>query len=121
MEQTQTQSPSQVYTSFEEFWPFYLSQHAHPVCRALHILGTSLGILIFVNGLMNGYWRSVFPALIVGYGFSWVGHFFFEKNRPATFTYPKWSFRGDFKMLKLFYTGQLKRELARLNITWPAR
>lgn len=107
------------YQSFEEFWPFYLSQHANPVCRVLHVFGTSLGILVLANGLSNGRWRAIFPALVLGYGFSWIGHFFFEKNRPATFTYPKWSFRGDFVMLKLFFTGKLNAELARLKITWP--
>ncbi|MBS1958946.1 MAG: DUF962 domain-containing protein [Bdellovibrionales bacterium] len=113
--------PAKVYQSFEEFWPFYLSQHANPICRGLHLTGTTLGILILLNGLRNGYWRSIFPALIVGYGFSWIGHFFFEKNRPATFTYPKWSFKSDFVMLKLFYTGKLKAELTKFNITWPSR
>lgn len=109
------------YTSFEEFWPFYLSQHAHPVCRILHVVGTSLGLLIFARGVMNGYLRSFIPALVVGYGFSWVGHFFFEKNRPATFIYPRWSFLGDFKMLKLFYTGKLNAELDRLGIRYSTK
>jgi hypothetical protein len=109
--------PVKTYQTFDEFWPYYLSQHENRICRGLHLTGTSLGILIFLNGLVHGHWRAIFPALIVGYGFSWVGHFFFEKNRPATFTYPKWSFKADFKLLKLFYTGKLKAELARHQTT----
>jgi hypothetical protein len=101
------------YQSFEEFWPFYLSQHTNAICRNLHLFGTSLGILWLIYCLATGQYPLIFFSLILGYGFSWVGHFFFEHNRPATFTYPKWSFRGDFKMMKLFYTGGLKAELSK--------
>lgn len=108
-----------VYRSFEEFWPFYLSQHSHPTSRYLHIIGTTTGVAIFANGLLHLRWRPIFPALIVAYGCAWIGHFVFEKNRPATFTYPKWSFMADFRMLKLFYTGKLDAELVRLGLAPP--
>ena len=123
MESTQNKptegQPVKLFQSFEEFWPFYLGQHANRTCRWLHVFGTSAGVLVFANGLRTGHWRALFPALVLGYGFSWIGHFFFEKNRPATFTYPRWSFKGDFVMLKLFFTGKLNAELEKYKITWP--
>lgn len=118
MENNQTPTNNvPVFQSFQEFWPFYLSQHSNRTCRKLHIVGTTLGLLIFLNGLRTGHPRAILPALFVGYGLSWIGHFFYEKNRPATFTYPRWSLLGDFRMLWLFYTGKLPAELARHNIT----
>jgi len=101
------------YPSFEAFWPFYLSQHRNRTCRNLHFIGTSLGIVWLIACLATGHYAWLPIALVFGYAFAWVGHFFFEKNKPATFTYPKWSFVGDFKMLKLFYTGGLDAELAK--------
>ncbi len=104
------------YKNFDEFWPFYLSQHSNRICRFLHAFGTILGIGLVIVALASGRWGVVGLAPIAGYGFSWVGHFFFEKNRPATFRYPKWSLIGDFKMLKLILTGKIQAELDRLGI-----
>jgi hypothetical protein len=105
--------------TYEEFWPYYVSQHMDATCRILHFVGTSLVLACFTSGLLIS--PLFFAAMpVAGYGFAWVGHFIFEKNRPATFTYPQWSFKSDFVMLKLFYTGKLKAELAKYNITWPA-
>ena len=81
------------YKSFKQFYPFYLSEHMNPVCRGLHFIGTLCVIgIIFVSFI---YIKALFIAPICGYGFAWVGHFFFEKNRPATFIYPLYSFIGD--------------------------
>ena len=105
---------SKRYQSFEEFWPFYLGQHRNRVCRGLHLWGTTLGLVTLVYGLSQLAWWAFPAALVVGYGHSWVGHFFFERNKPATFQYPLWSFLGDWKMMKLFYTGKLGAEVERL-------
>lgn len=87
------------YASFREFYPFYLSQHSNTVCRHLHIVGTLLGLLVTVAAVIMGEWWFALAGPVVGYGFSWVGHFFFEKNRPATFNWPWYSFLGDWMMV----------------------
>ena len=99
---------SERYGSFREFYPFYLSEHADPVCRRLHFLGTTLVIAFVLLALFarNGWW--LVAALIAGYGFAWIGHFFFEHNRPATFTYPVYSFMGDWVMFKDLLTGKIR-------------
>jgi hypothetical protein len=88
------------YPSFKVFYPFYLSQHAHPWCRRLHFIGTCCVILFFVLMLtsMNFWYLAIMP--IAGYFFSWWGHFFIEKNKPATFAYPFYSLAADFLMFK---------------------
>ena len=102
--------------SFSEFWPFYLGEHAKPGTRTLHFIGSSLGIVLAVTGIATGRWFLLLGALLCGYAFAWIGHFGIEKNRPATFKYPLWSFAGDWKMWWLTVTGRLPRELQRLNI-----
>jgi hypothetical protein len=86
------------FRSFREFYPFYLSQHVHPVCRRLHVVGTSLVIALFIAALLTRHWWLLLLLPVAGYVFAWVGHFFFEKNRPATFTNPVYSLAGDFVM-----------------------
>ena len=88
------------YKTFEEFFPFYMSQHQNKICRGLHYVGSSLAITIFIYALFTGRYSIIPLAFVCGYAFAWVGHFFFEKNRPATFTYPWYSFIGDWRMLK---------------------
>jgi len=100
---------SQRYTSFREFYPFYLSEHSHPTCRRLHFVGSSLvlGVLLAVLiGRLTPWWLLSLPVL--GYGFAWIGHFFFERNRPATFTYPLYSFIGDWVMFRDMLIGRLR-------------
>lgn len=104
------------YKTFKEFWPFYLSQHSNPVCRALHIYGTSGGIFFLIGCFAFSHLAWSPLSLVLGYGTSWVGHFVFEKNVPATFTYPSWSFQGDLKMLGLFLTGKLSNELEKHSL-----
>lgn len=93
--------------SFEEFWPFYVSQHSRPSTRALHFAGTTmvLGSLL-AGALVAPGWAVLAP--VVGYGPAWVGHFFFEKNRPATFRHPFYSFAGDWVMFKDILSGKIK-------------
>jgi len=99
--------------SFDEFWPFYLGEHRVPLNRALHYIGTSAGYGLLVAAIVVD-WRLIFAAPVIGYGNAWVGHFFVEKNKPASFKYPLWSFVGDAKMLGYFVTGRMGRELERL-------
>jgi hypothetical protein len=86
------------YRTFREFYPFYLSEHANRTCRRLHFAGTTIGLVCLLSALAtrNAWWLLV--GLVAGYLFAWIGHVFFEKNRPATFTYPLYSFMGDWVM-----------------------
>lgn len=99
--------------SFEEFWPYYLGEHLDPTCRALHYAGTGLVIGIAASAALTMNPTLLLALPVVGYGFAWVGHFVFEKNRPATFTYPRWSLAADFKMFGYWVTGRMGAELAK--------
>ena len=101
--------------SFEEFWPFYVAEHSDPTCRKLHFAGTSLALLLATNPLT---WPLV-P--VAGYGFAWVGHFKFEKNKPASFKYPLWSLRADFVMWRKIASGQMQAELERAHEIYPRK
>lgn len=97
--------------TFEEFWPYYLGEHRNPLCRALHYIGTGmvLGTALTAAVTMNPMLLLALP--VVGYGPAWFAHFVVEKNRPATFKYPLWSLRADFKMFFLFVRGKMGSEL----------
>lgn len=95
------------YQTFAEFYPFYLSEHSNATCRRLHFVGSTLVILALVWILSVQAWIYLWCLPLIGYGFAWVGHFFFEKNRPATFTYPLYSFMGDWVMFKDMLTEKL--------------
>jgi hypothetical protein len=86
------------YRTFREFYPFYLTEHVNPVSRRLHVIGTSIVVLCVFAAVWWMDWRFLLAAPFIGYGFAWVGHFFFEKNRPATFKYPGFSLMGDFRL-----------------------
>jgi hypothetical protein len=96
-------------TSFEEFWPYYVSQHLDPTNRWLHFVGTSMALgCIAISPVVP---PALLAAPLVGYGFAWIGHFGVEKNRPATFGNPLWSLRGDFKMWSLMLRGRMRAEI----------
>ena len=99
------------FATFVEFWPFYLSEHSSLTNRRLHFIGSSLAILLVLNAFIFLRPHYFLLAPLAGYAFAWAGHFIVEKNRPATFTYPLWSLRGDFKMFALMLTGRLDTEL----------
>ncbi len=96
------------YKSLKEFYPFYLSEHSNATCRVLHFVGTSLLFVILIYAFSTQRWMSLAFLPIVGYGFAWVGHFFFEKNKPATFQYPLWSLASDFILFGELLTGKQK-------------
>jgi hypothetical protein len=102
---------------FENFWPFYVGQHRRPGTRYLHFLGTTLALLLVGAAIATHHAYLYAWAVLSGYGFAWIGHFFIEKNRPATFQYPLWSFRGDFRMYALMWRGKMTAETARLGAT----
>lgn len=105
--------------SYEAFWPFYVAQHSNRTNRRLHFIGTSLVLAsLLASALVSLLWLAAAP--VVGYGFAWVGHFVFEKNRPATFTYPFWSLRGDFRMFRLMLVGKMDAEVQRAGVVHPA-
>lgn len=103
-------------TTFEAFWPFYLGEHSLPSTRWMHFVGTSVALGLLVTAVAQARPLLVLGALVSGYAFAWVSHFFIEKNRPATFTYPLWSFVSDWRMWALMLTGRLGAELARHHI-----
>ena len=99
------------YRTFSEFYPYYLREHSHPINRMLHITGTALLIICVVMACITSLWWLLILVPLIGYGFAWAGHFFIEKNKPATFTYPLFSLASDFVMFGHFLTGQLKQKM----------
>lgn len=100
--------------NFREFWPHYVREHARPVTRGLHYMGTAGLVVTIVVALTTGRlaWLALLP--VVGYGFAWTAHFFVEHNRPATFTHPLWSLRADFVMFGKMLRGQMCAEAKRI-------
>jgi hypothetical protein len=107
----------QQFKSFAEFYPYYLSEHRDPRCRGLHYIGSLLVLVVTAFAALNQSLNLLWLLPVIGYGFAWVGHFFIEKNRPATFTYPFYSLAADWVMLKDFLTGQLATKLNKLDST----
>jgi hypothetical protein len=102
--------------NFADFWPFYLREHARPGTRALHHLGSSLAIVCGAVGLASGRTGLLLAMPVVGYLFAWTGHFAIERNRPATFRYPLWSFAADWRMWWLWIAGRLGAELEKAGV-----
>jgi hypothetical protein len=100
--------------TYGEFWDFYVSEHSHPVNRLVHFIGTTLGMVLLAWFVVRGTWYYFPLCFVCGYAFAWFGHFVIEKNRPATFKYPGWSFISDYVMLFYMLTGKMNREVERV-------
>jgi hypothetical protein len=101
-------SQTKRYATFADFYPFYLSEHSNRTCRRLHFAGTTIGLVCLIAAVTTGRLWYVLVGLGAGYLFAWIGHFFFERNRPATFTYPLYSFVGDWAMWRDILTGKIR-------------
>lgn len=94
------------FKSLKEFYPYYLTEHTNTVSRILHFIGTGLVVLIFATGFLFHNWQFFLAMPVVGYGFAWIGHYFFEKNKPSTFQYPGYSFVSDFLLFYDLLSGK---------------
>ncbi|MEO7660620.1 MAG: DUF962 domain-containing protein [Pyrinomonadaceae bacterium] len=101
--------------NYTEFWDFYVSEHSKPMTRLLHLIGTASGIALLIYFVARGQWY-LFPSFfVVGYAFAWFAHFVVEKNKPASFRFPFWSFISDFKMIGYMLTGRMAAEVERVS------
>ena len=103
------------FTSFEDFFPYYVAEHSKPATRWMHFAGTHLGVALGTTGIARRRWGLLAAAPVVAYGMAWFSHFVIEGNKPATFGHPVWSFVSDFRMLGLAAAGRLGTELRRLR------
>jgi len=101
------QTDPKSFKSFAEFYPFYLGEHSNRTCRRLHFLGSTLALLCLAVAIWRGAPQYLLYALLCGYGFAWIGHFVFEKNKPASFKRPLYSFMGDWKMYGEIWRGKI--------------
>lgn len=101
------QAKKSPFQSFAEFYPYYLEEHKNRTCRRLHFVGTTLVIILSVYSVVSGIWSISLLLPVAGYGFAWIGHFFFENNRPATFIHPLYSLLGDFVMYRDMLIGRI--------------
>ena len=104
------------FQSFAAFWPHYLREHARPATRLVHVGGTWAAAVLLLVALLVGPWWLALLAPVLGYGCAWISHLLIERNRPATFTYPAWSLRGDLRLAWLAATGRLGAELRRQGL-----
>lgn len=95
------------FDSFSDFYPYYLAEHSNSTCRRLHFVGTSLVIALVAWIIGSSSWMLLIALPVAGYSFAWIGHFFFEKNRPATFRHPLYSLFGDFVMYRDMLVGKV--------------
>ena len=98
----------ETFRNFAQFYPYYLAEHSNRTCRRLHFVGSSLVLATLAWILVTGSWLMLWLLPVLGYGFAWMGHFFFEKNKTATFAYPYYSFLGDWVMFKDMLTGRIR-------------
>jgi hypothetical protein len=105
---------SERYESFEAFWPYYVGEHSKKTTRVMHFVGTTAALGCVAGAVLLRRPSLIAAALVAGYGPAWASHFFVEKNRPATFTYPAWSLAADFKMWGLMIRGEMDAEVERV-------
>ena len=108
MNTTAAAPDAKAFPTFAQFYPFYLGEHRNLNCRRLHFLGSTLVIVCLAMLVATGRPQYLLYGLLCGYGFAWIGHFVFEKNRPASFKRPLYSFMGDWVMYKDMWSGKVK-------------
>ena len=96
------------FKTFSEFYPYYLSEHGDKLNRRLHFTGLLAALITLAIAIVSKNWVLLILVPIFGYGLSWIGHYFIEKNKPATFKYPLYSIMGDFVMFKDILFGKIK-------------
>ena len=112
----------QEFGTFEDFYPYYVSQHSKPATRWVHFAGTHLGAAVGITGVLRRKPALLAAVPVISYGFAWFSHFTIEGNRPATFGHPLWSFRGDMKMIAAIWRGgdgeltRIAQEAKRLTV-----
>ena len=106
--------PEARIATFREFWPYYVGEHRKPITRALHFIGSTFVLAIAASAVVTGRPWLLLLVPVVGYGFAWVGHFGFEKNKPATFKYPVYSFLADWVMYGKILSGSMRAEVERV-------
>ena len=107
MDSATAPADARAFKSFAEFYPFYLSEHSNRTCRRLHFVGSTLTLVCLAMLVATGKQQYLLYGLLCGYGFAWVGHFGFEKNRPASFKRPLYSFLGDWAMYRDIWRGRI--------------
>jgi hypothetical protein len=115
---TETPQTDRPIRSYADFWPYYLQEHSKPRTRAIHYVGTAVSLAGIAGAVVTGNMWFVAGALIGGYGPAWIGHFFIEHNRPATFQYPLWSLVSDYRMFFRWITFRLDPELVRAGVAY---
>jgi len=99
--------------TYQEFYKFYLGEHSNKTCRVLHVIGTTIVLALTLTAFYHAEPTLLLYVPLAGYGFAWVGHFFFEKNKPATFKYPLWSLKSDFKMYFDILSGKIGFDISK--------
>jgi hypothetical protein len=107
------EAAEQRISSFRQFWPFYVREHSRPITRALHFIGSTLVLAIVAAAVVTGRPWLLLATPFAGYGFAWFGHFVFEKNKPASFKYPLYSFFADWVMYGKILSGTMRAEVER--------
>ena len=114
-EQTPEVADQRIAT-FRQFWPFYVREHTRPITRALHFIGSTLVLAIVAAAVLTGRPWLLLATPVAGYGFAWFGHFVFEKNKPASFKYPVYSFFADWVMYGKILSGTMRAEVERAHL-----
>ena len=112
-QQAEAAAPATGFATFREFWPFYVREHSRPGTRALHFIGSTAVLAIAATAVVTGRPWLLLATPVVGYGFAWIGHFGIEKNRPATFKHPFYSFLADWVMYGKILSGTMRAEVER--------
>ena len=105
-----------IQRTYAEFWPFYLREHSKPQTRGFHYVGSIASVVLLIWAVATQSWWWLLAVPVAGYAFAWFSHFFIEKNKPATFKYPLWSFMGDYKMIAMMVTGRMNKEASQIQL-----